>query len=766
MFAKIGLGIVLFVTSAQFVNADEVGKQASKSRRPVTVADTISMTQTGDQSYLDSFAKAGNVAYFSPDGRRFAFITKKGNLENDTVEYALLVFQSQEVFNSPRAELVAKLASSSNRAAITQLSWLPDNDRLMFIGENPGENPQLYRVSQTTRKLERLTDSPTPVTEYSVSADGNTYVYEADSTSQPPLISSEMRRRGFTVTVERWDALYQDRPHKSLPLKQMFFKTRLMKTAKPVGAPEQFVPHELHPLRVSPNGRFVLTVSFVISPPQNWKDYKEAGTTEYTSASCSTALPTLCPAQYRLVDLENGADQPLLNAPITSGLFGLAQAAWTRENSLLLVNTLLPLDTSDPAERSRRLKNVYAVEMTPGSGQVLKISEWPTPFRAGEIEADADQDRFVVPPRNAIYGPPIEFEKRNGVWKVAERGAALTERNQPLSVTLAQDVNTAPRLVASDPRTGKSAVVLDLNPQFAELTFGRVERFRWHTRDGRVAEGSLYYPPDHVPGRKYPLVIQTHGDSRERFWVDGPFTTAFAAQPLANQGFLVLQMGIGDRYDKASQDAWTADWGTVNEGPVTVAFFESAIDELDRRGLIDPQRVGLSGFSRTVYHVLYMLTHSDHPIAAAVVADGVHYSYANCVFYLQGSGSSVCEKENGGGPPYGRTLAGWEKSPAFNLDKVQAPLLLQAITAPLGEWEILAGLRWLHKPVEMLNFYPEGDHILVRPQQRLLSQGGAVDWYSFWLKGQEDADPAKAEQYRRWHKLREQKEGQTAQAEK
>jgi len=32
---------------------------------------------------------------------------------------------------------------------------------------------------------------------------------------------------------------------------------------------------------------------------------------------------------------------------------------------------------------------------------------------------------------------------------------------------------------------------------------------------------------------------------------------------------------------------------------------------------------------------------------------------------------------------------------------------------------------------------------------------GNVDWFCFWLKGEEDRDPAKAEQYARWHDLRE-----------
>jgi len=37
----------------------------------------------------------------------------------------------------------------------------------------------------------------------------------------------------------------------------------------------------------------------------------------------------------------------------------------------------------------------------------------------------------------------------------------------------------------------------------------------------------------------------------------------------------------------------------------------------------------------------------------------------------------------------------------------------------------------------------------------LTSQQNTVDWLVFWLKGEEDPDPAKAEQYKRWRELKQ-----------
>ena len=99
----------------------------------------------------------------------------------------------------------------------------------------------------------------------------------------------------------------------------------------------------------------------------------------------------------------------------------------------------------------------------------------------------------------------------------------------------------------------------------------------------------------------------------------------------------------------------------------------------------------------------------------------------------------------------------------FNLDRVSAPLLLTAITpgSLLAEWEPFAGLLLQGKPAEMV-LIPDGVHVLVKPWERMTSQHGAVDWYRFWLKGEEDPDPAKGEQYGRWRELRNLQQQQAA----
>jgi hypothetical protein len=165
---------------------------------------------------------------------------------------------------------------------------------------------------------------------------------------------------------------------------------------------------------------------------------------------------------------------------------------------------------------------------------------------------------------------------------------------------------------------------------------------------------------------------------------------------------------------------------------------------------------GLIGWSRTCYHVEYTLTHSQYHFAAATVIDGVDGGYFQYIAFGNTATSSLYYDQWNGGSPFGRGLGAWLKNaPGFNLDKVHAPVRIEAVdpTSVLMQFEWLTGLMRQGKPVEMV-YIPGAAHIMERPWDRMISQQGNVDWFSFWLNGHEDSDPAKAEQYARWRELR------------
>ena len=182
---------------------------------------------------------------------------------------------------------------------------------------------------------------------------------------------------------------------------------------------------------------------------------------------------------------------------------------------------------------------------------------------------------------------------------------------------------------------------------------------------------------------------------------------------------------------------------------------------MDGLGCLDRERLGITGFSRTGLYVHHMLVHSKFRFQAAIAADGSDGGYSQYLQFLNANQFTASDSEMlNGGNPFGGGLIYWiRQASEFSLDLVKTPLMLQANTPQyVGMiWAPFVALKRLGKPVELI-FFPTGTHIMEKPWDRLVSQGSAVDWYVFWLKGEEDARPAKAEQYARWRELRRMQE--------
>jgi hypothetical protein len=402
------------------------------------------------------------------------------------------------------------------------------------------------------------------------------------------------------------------------------------------------------------------------------------------------------------------------------------------------------------ASRSIRESQVFAAEVQVDTGKVTKISEGD--FNLMQWDP-ITRVLFLVPnsggtgAKDPQAQKPVAFIKMGDSWQKVDPEQAKLKLGRPFDVVEEQDMKSPPRLVAMNWRTHQRRLLLDLNPQFADLRFGRVEDISWTGSDGNSATGGLYFPVDYVPGKRYPFVIQTHGWDATKFWIDGESTAGYAAQALAGRGFVVAQ----------TADVGSEDETTPREGPRQTAMFEGLIDYLDGRGLIDRGRVGILGWSRTGYHVRYALTFSKYPFAAAVIADGLDASYVQYMSWLNFGikGGDLYERINGA-LPQGAGLQSWfSHATGFNLDRVHTPTRLLAFRSDsiLNNWEWFAGLRRLGTPVELI-WIPDAEHMPVRPWERITAQEGDVDWFSFWLKGEEDDDSSKAEQYRRWREMR------------
>jgi dipeptidyl aminopeptidase/acylaminoacyl peptidase len=185
------------------------------------------------------------------------------------------------------------------------------------------------------------------------------------------------------------------------------------------------------------------------------------------------------------------------------------------------------------------------------------------------------------------------------------------------------------------------------------------------------------------------------------------------------------------------------------------AGVEAAIDALDREGLVEPTRLGVIGFSAMGNVAQDLITFSRHRFAAATIADAWTFSlFGYATYGAMDEAESFMESR-----PWGADIATWvERDPSLHTDNITAALRLEQYSPyVLPQWDIYALLRRQQKPVELV-MLPYGAYQLRRPRERFVSLEGNVDWFDFWLNGHEDPDPAKAGQYARWRRLREQRD--------
>lgn len=719
---------------------EQMTTPAGPFRRVFTEKDSISMNLISGPGASSNYGGTLNrdFAIFSPDRTKFVVLIKRGEIRSNTTKYSLLLYRTAKVFHSPTPIVLVSMSSSSNREAIKDVSWLPDNDTILFIGEHEGETSQLYSIRCTSRILTRLTDHQTSLEAYSADARAKTIAFLASKASKR-VINPATVRRGLHVSGEEMADLIRGKIKDDE--RELYILRNGVVRRQPVPSTlNGKLWDESTEISLSPDGRNLVLKLNLVVVPDDWQEYRDRwvhrGATQYRPAGAPSWI-----FQYGIIDLEHRGARVLLHSPI--GYSG-SKIAWSPDSrSVVVTGIYLPLQS--PLDRELVETRTFAVEVALDSLKYVVVTDeqlvlrgWDTKNSPTLVFRDESSLKSATFPWRFVH-----FRKEAGVWRRVE--VVDHVRDQIPEIITEEDLNTPPRLFALNTLTGEKSLLLDLNPQVRHLRLARVEETGFEGAAGKQIRAGLYLPLDYAPGKQYPLVIQTHGFDPTSFWIDGPYPTAYAAQGLATIGICVLQL--------PSTHEWIS---TPEEGPKMVDTLERAIAYVRGRGILDERRIGIIGFSRTGFHVQYALTHSALHFAAAVVADGSDGGYSQYIQFLNASPYTASDSElTNGAMPFGPGIASWiQRSPEFSLDKLEAPLLIEALnpSSLSFQWATFVGLRRLSKPVDLL-YLPTGAHILQKPWDRLASQQSVIDWFGFWLLHREDRDPEKASQYARWRDL-------------
>jgi dipeptidyl aminopeptidase/acylaminoacyl peptidase len=720
-------------------------EDTGRTKRRFTQEDAIAMVRIAGHGASSEYAGTltKDFAYFSPDGKKFAIILKRGKLESNTNEYTLLLFDVAELSPTPKPRILVSMSSSSNREAIKDLAWLSDSDSLLFLGENPGETTQLYMLRTSEGTVQKLTNRSTNLIAFAADNRGERIVYAVEKPASP-VLTAKTQREGVVVSNQTLADLLGgsvlDNQRDLVALDLSTGKERPFLFEKDLNGQ---LWGDFPIFFISPDGRYLVLKTNLSDIPATWRAYREPSLLRVLNRQLPHGALTWM-FRYGVIDLESGRTRVLLDSPVSS--HG-SEVAWSPDGlSVVLTGVFLPVDDSRDDAELLSNPSVVEVELSDldhrriGTGD-LRFLSWAADENILEFESrQATPDET---PNGRQY-----FRKLGGQWQQERRGERKTKQEVPLRIVSEQDLNTPPTITAFDAKSGASVTLVELNPELRGIALGRVEEIKFLGAGSAEVHAGLYYPPDFKSGNKYPLVVQTHGFDPKSFWIDGSFTTAFAAQGLASHGMLVLQ--IPDRHD------WSYE--TPDEAPRMMETLENAVDYVDHLGILDRNRMAIVGFSRTGLYAYYMLTHSKVHFRAAVMAESSDGGYSQYLQFLDSYPFTASDSESiNGGVPFGSGLLYWLRhSPEFLIDTVDTPVMIQAASHESLSMQIaeFKGLRRLGKAVELI-YLPNGTHILEKPWDRLASQQGTVDWCAFWLKSEEDPSLSKADKYSRWRAMRD-----------
>ncbi|HEY1881726.1 MAG TPA: prolyl oligopeptidase family serine peptidase [Candidatus Cybelea sp.] len=245
---------------------------------------------------------------------------------------------------------------------------------------------------------------------------------------------------------------------------------------------------------------------------------------------------------------------------------------------------------------------------------------------------------------------------------------------------------------------------------------------------GYMQYAVLTYPPGYDPHRKYPLLVRIHG---------GPNLSSFVAfdpfyQYAASRGYLVLAPNYRGSTNggNAFQHAIFAD-PSVGPGNDVLA----AIDAVVARNIVDPGRIGVSGWSYGGQMTTWLIGHDTRfkaAVAGAAVDDLV-------VDYATADDIDDDRNSLGSSPFAPGALAQWRTaSPLTYFERITTPTLMFSnvydVRVPIVEsYELFHALRDRGVPVEFYA-YPTSGHLPSGPVRTADVYRRWLDWFDRYVR--------------------------------
>jgi dipeptidyl aminopeptidase/acylaminoacyl peptidase len=364
-------------------------------------------------------------------------------------------------------------------------------------------------------------------------------------------------------------------------------------------------------------------------------------------------------ARVQVLDVASGAIRSLTGATRLEGYpkvspDGANVAYWRNRdgNAWELQDVwLAPLAGGAGHDLSARLDvNVYGTWWEPDGRSLIVGGNTGTTVGLWRLRLDGSSQRI----------PLGEVMPANGYWLDADVGT----RGE---IVFVGQTKTDPyELYLVTPGSRSAKVLTSENAALADLALARTETVTWQGPDNRTLDGVLTYPAKFQQGSRYPLVLLVHGGpnsaSRERF--------SLLPQVMAAHGWMVFEPNYRGS-DNHGNAFFAAIYQDAGQGPGEDVM--SGVEYLKGRGLIDPSRMAVSGWSYGGFMTTWLAGH--YPVWKAAVAGA---AVTDWVEMYDLSDGNVTQSEATGASPYvgdGMTI-NRRQSPSSSMASIRAPTLI------------------------------------------------------------------------------------------
>ncbi len=279
----------------------------------------------------------------------------------------------------------------------------------------------------------------------------------------------------------------------------------------------------------------------------------------------------------------------------------------------------------------------------------------------------------------------------------------------------------------------------DQNPQMASWKLPQISIVKWQAPDGATVEGILELPPDYKESDgPLPMVVELHGGPTAstlyhmRYWIYGRTILAARGYALLSPNYRG-STGFGDKFliDLVGR-----------ENDIEVLDILAGVDALVERGIADPDRLGVMGWSNGGYLTNALITTTQRFKAASSGA-GVLDMFMQ--WGLEDTPGHVINYTRG--LPWETTEAYIKSSPAYKLGNVTTPTIVHVgakdhRVPAAHSYSLFRALNDYTDVPTALLVYPGAGHGLTISDHRK----GKLEWDIAWMDRYVLGEDAEAEE--------------------